>query len=95
MEEEESGKTHRVSVRIPKKQWVRMCQYGEVLGLDTDSAILKHFLNLGLQAGGASLAAQLSNDAQQKMLAAFEKMVADSENAEQLDLVKEASKATQ
>lgn len=94
MEIEENGKTHRVSVRIPRKQWERMCTYGEVLGLETDSAIVKHFLNMGLQAGGAGLAAQISNDTSSKMLQAFQQftnMIAE-EQAKQTDLIEEAEK---
>lgn len=97
---EDLGKTHRISVRIPRKQWERMVRYGEVLGLDSDSAIVKHFLNLGLQAGGAQLAAQMATDTNAQMLLefqAFKQLVVDAEDrhqAEQMDLVKEAQKAS-
>ena len=95
--ETEDAKTHRISVRIPRKQWERMVKYGELLGLETDSAITKHFLNLGLQAGGAQLSAQMASDTSAQMLAefqAFKTWLAKAEKAEQMDLVKEAEKAS-
>lgn len=73
MENEEiEEKSKRANVRIPLKQWEKMTELGEVLGLDGDSAIIKHFLNLGLQFGGASLSAQRSNDATVRLVEVFE-----------------------
>lgn len=73
MENEEiEEKSKRANVRIPLKQWEKMTELGEVLGLDGDSAIIKHFLNLGLQFGGASLAAQRSNDATVRLVGVLE-----------------------
>jgi hypothetical protein len=99
-EQEKEEKSRRVNIRIPIKQYQRMMSYGEVLGLDTDTAVLKHFINLGLQFGGASLASQISSDTslqglevQQRMVNMFQTMMdQDQQKAEQTDLVEQADK---
>ncbi len=90
--EEVEDKSKRVNLRVPLKQYERMMEYGAVLGLDSDSAVLKHFINLGLQFGGAALAAQISSDTNAKMLKVFETFAEDCK-AEQTDLVEQAAKA--
>lgn len=96
--EEKDPRSKRVNLRIPIKQYERMMLLGQVLGLDSDSSILKHFLNVGLQFGGASLAAQVSSDTgkeslnlSSQFLEVFKGLVNDHP-AEQTDLVKEAEK---
>ncbi len=96
-EEEKEEKSKRVNVRILTKQYNRMMAYGEVLGLDSDSAVIKHFINLGLQFGGASLAAQISSDTNKDSLQLQERMLSlletgmEQQKAEQTDLVEQAA----
>lgn len=44
----------RINVRIPRAQYEMLKNYGRVLGLDTDSACLKHFLTIGLQSSAGT-----------------------------------------
>jgi hypothetical protein len=94
-EEDRDEKSKRVNIRIPTKQYNRMMTYAEVLGLDTDSAVLKHFLNLGLQFGGASLAAQISSDTNKEALAMQQRFFATFLEGMQEEAAKLADQAKQ
>lgn len=91
--EESDERSKRFNVRIPTKQYKRMMTYGEILGLETESAVIRHFLTLGLQFGGASIAAQISAEVSGQALLEVQGLRQDA-NALQTDLIEAASKGS-
>lgn len=85
MSDNNEDKSVRVNVRIPRKQYDLMKTFGEVLGLETDGACVKHFVTLGLQsaAGGISAIQSVQNSADS--LAEIKRM---NDAVEQLDMLR-------
>lgn len=87
---ESDEKSVRVNVRIPRKQYELMKKFGEVLGLETDGACVKHFVTLGLQssAGGISSIQVVQSNAD-----AVQELKRMNDRVDQLDLIEQAKKA--
>lgn len=92
MSHESDEKSVRVNVRIPRKQYDLMKKFGEVLGLETDGACVKHFVTLGLQASAGGISSIQAVKNTDDMLLEVKRM---NDSVEQMDLVKEAQKGSQ
>lgn len=88
---EDGRSSARVTVRIPRKQYELMKKFGEVLGLETDGACVKHFVTLGLQASAGGISSIQAVKNTDDMLLEVKRL---NNAAEQLDLVKETQKGS-
>lgn len=88
---ETDEKSVRVNVRIPRKQYELMKKFGEVLGLESDGACVKHFVILGLQASAGGISSIQAVKNTDEVIQEVKRM---NDSVEQLDLVKEVQKAS-
>lgn len=79
----------RVNLRLTDGQYELMKKLGGALGIELDSQCAKHFFLVGLQASMSSLSVAQGAE----MSKGFGKFVEMVERAEQMDLVKESSRA--
>lgn len=47
--DDENQSTKRINIRLPRVQYERLMMYGKILGLEGDTAVLKHFISFALQ----------------------------------------------
>ncbi len=78
----------RVNLRLTDGQYILMKKLGAALGIELDSQCAKHFFLLGLQSSMATLAAAQTGD----LVSLFQGLAKKAEEAEQLDLVEQASR---
>lgn len=90
-EQQSDDRSVRLNVRIPRKQYEMMKRFGDALGFETDSASIKHFLTLGLQASASGVHALLNVDAVRDSVIELKRM---NDAVEQMDLVKEVEAAS-
>lgn len=81
----------RVNLRLTDGQYELMKKLGGALGIELDSQCAKHFFLLGIQASMSTLATQQGNQMLDIFRAAMQQSAAS--DAEQMDLVTEASRA--
>lgn len=87
----EDNNSERLNIRIPKTQYKLIRQFGATIGLENDSACVRHFLTMGLQATMSGFSSMVAVQQQKDMIADFKAMV-ETIGAEQMDLVEEVKK---
>lgn len=91
---ESDEKSVRVNVRIPRKQYEMMKRFGDVLGMETDGACVKHFLTVGLQASAGGILSIKSVELNADAVAQLRRMNESMDYVKQLDLVEAAKEAS-
>lgn len=82
----------RVNLRLTDGQYELMRKLGGALGIELDSQCAKHFFLVGLQSSMASLSVAQGGE-MARGFGKFVELIEKAEKAEQMDLVKEASRA--
>ncbi len=82
----------RVNLRLTEGQYDLMRKLGGCLGIELDSQCAKHFFLLGMQNSMSSLITSQNGDVL-KVLEGFARAVSEVDQAKQMDLVDEASRA--
>lgn len=83
----------RVNLRLTEGQYELMKKLGGALGIELDSQCAKHFFLLGLQASMSTLSTAQNAQMVSGFQTFMELVKTEADKAEQMDLVKEASRA--
>lgn len=87
----EDNNSERLNIRIPKTQYKLIRQFGATIGLENDSACVRHFLTMGLQATMSGFSSMVAVQQQKQYMDELKQWV-ETNAAEQMDLVEEVKK---
>lgn len=90
----EDSNSERINIRIPKTQYKLIRKFGETIGLESDSACVRHFLAIGIQATMGSFSTLQAVEQSKRMFEEMKSMFCETNgvDAEQMDIVEEAKK---
>lgn len=90
----EDSNSERINIRIPKSQYKLIRKFGETIGLESDSACVRHFLAMGIQATMGSFSSLLAVEQSKGMMEDLKNLILETDGvkAEQMDIVDEVKK---